>query len=162
CYGLAEATLIVSGTRTAPAAAGRAVDAAALESGLLTDPVGPGRTVTHCGPPASVDVRIVDPDTCAEVADGVIGEIWVRGESGGPCDGSSCAANSPRCTSGWNPRSNSSWRRGGGDDDGRGPDRCPGAGVRLPRRPRQPARRRRAARRRRGRRGAARGRTGPR
>ncbi|MET7928947.1 fatty acyl-AMP ligase [Streptomyces sp. NPDC005373] len=84
CYGLAEATLIVSGTHTAPAAAGRAVDAAALESGRLTDPVGPGRTVAHCGPPASVDVRIVDPDTCAEVADGVVGEIWVRGESVGP------------------------------------------------------------------------------
>ncbi|MEU6658615.1 fatty acyl-AMP ligase [Streptomyces sp. NPDC046821] len=84
CYGLAEATLIVSGTRTAPAAAGRSVDAAALESGRLTDPVGPARTVTHCGPPASVDVRIVDPDTCAEVADGVVGEIWVRGESVGP------------------------------------------------------------------------------
>ncbi|MFC9538049.1 fatty acyl-AMP ligase [Streptomyces sp. NPDC056975] len=82
CYGLAEATLIVSGTRTAPA--GRAVDAAALEKGRLTDPVGPGRTVTHCGPPASVDVRIVDPDTCAEVPDGLIGEIWVRGESVGP------------------------------------------------------------------------------
>ncbi|MGW6155501.1 fatty acyl-AMP ligase [Streptomyces sp. NPDC055144] len=84
CYGLAEATLIVSGTRTVPAPAGRAVDAAALESGRLTDPVGPGRTVTHCGPPASVDVRIVDPDTCAEVPDGRIGEIWVRGESVGP------------------------------------------------------------------------------
>ncbi|MFF1397830.1 fatty acyl-AMP ligase [Streptomyces sp. NPDC058287] len=82
CYGLAEATLIVSGMRTAPA--GRAVDAAALEKGRLTDPVGPGRTVTHCGPPASVDVRIVDPDTCAEVPDGRIGEIWVRGESVGP------------------------------------------------------------------------------
>lgn len=82
CYGLAEATLIVSGTRTAPA--GRAVDVAALEKGRLTDPVGPGRTVTQCGPPASVDVRIVDPDTCAEVPDGRIGEIWVRGESVGP------------------------------------------------------------------------------
>ncbi|MFF1737146.1 fatty acyl-AMP ligase [Streptomyces sp. NPDC058247] len=82
CYGLAEATLIVSGTRTAPA--GRAVDAAALEKGRLTDPVGPARTVTHCGPPASVDVTIVDPDTCAEVPDGRIGEIWVRGESVGP------------------------------------------------------------------------------
>ncbi|MFE7161664.1 fatty acyl-AMP ligase [Streptomyces sp. NPDC057636] len=84
CYGLAEATLIVSGTRTDPEPAWRAVDAAALESGRLTDPVGPGRTVTHCGPPASVDVRIVDPDTCAEVPDGRIGEIWVRGESVGP------------------------------------------------------------------------------
>ncbi|MFB7998751.1 fatty acyl-AMP ligase [Streptomyces sp. NPDC056002] len=84
CYGLAEATLIVSGTRTAPAPAGRAVDAAALESGRLADPVGADRTVTHCGPPASADVRIVDPDTRAEVPDGRIGEIWVRGESVGP------------------------------------------------------------------------------
>ncbi|MEU4261450.1 fatty acyl-AMP ligase [Streptomyces sp. NPDC025273] len=85
CYGLAEATLLVSGTRTAPAAASRTVDAAALEAGLLVPaPAGTGRVLTHCGPPASADVRIVDPETCRELPDGRIGEIWVRGESIGP------------------------------------------------------------------------------
>ncbi|MFD9545035.1 fatty acyl-AMP ligase [Streptomyces sp. NPDC060022] len=84
CYGLAEATLLVSGTRTAPAAAARTVDAAALESGRLTAPTGPGRTLAHCGPAASVELRIVDPETCRELPDGRIGEIWVRGESVGP------------------------------------------------------------------------------
>lgn len=84
CYGLAEATLFVSGTRTAPAAAARTVDAAALEAGRLTAPTGPGRTLAHCGPAASVELRIVDPETCRELPDGRIGEIWVRGESVGP------------------------------------------------------------------------------
>ncbi|GHA82761.1 MULTISPECIES: fatty acyl-AMP ligase [Streptomyces] len=85
CYGLAEATLLVSGTRTAPAAASRTVDAAALEAGrLVPAPAGTGRVLTHCGPPASADVRIVDPETRRELPDGRIGEIWVRGESIGP------------------------------------------------------------------------------
>lgn len=84
CYGLAEATLLVSGTRTAPAAAGRTVDAAALDEGMLTDSTGPGRLVAHCGPAASADIRIVDPDTRRELPDGRIGEIWVRGDSIGP------------------------------------------------------------------------------
>ncbi|MFE2022113.1 fatty acyl-AMP ligase [Streptomyces sp. NPDC059499] len=84
CYGLAEATLLVSGTRTAPAAAARTVDAGALEAGRLTAPTGPGRTLAHCGPAASAELRIVDPETCRELPDGRIGEIWVRGESVGP------------------------------------------------------------------------------
>ncbi|MEV7981414.1 fatty acyl-AMP ligase [Streptomyces sp. NPDC086519] len=84
CYGLAEATLLVSGTRTAPAAAWRTVDAAALESGRLAAPTGPGRVITHCGPAASVDLRIVDAETCRELPDGRVGEIWVRGDSVGP------------------------------------------------------------------------------
>ncbi|MER5897085.1 fatty acyl-AMP ligase [Streptomyces sp. NPDC001876] len=84
CYGLAEATLLVSGTRTAPAAASRTVDAGALEAGRLTAPTGPGRTLAHCGPAASAELRIVDPETCRELPDGRIGEIWVRGESVGP------------------------------------------------------------------------------
>ena len=84
CYGLAEATLMVSGARGTAGAAARAVDAAALESGRLDEPAGAARALVHCGPPASAEVRIVDPDTCAEVPDGRIGEIWVRGESVGP------------------------------------------------------------------------------
>ncbi|WP_329040595.1 fatty acyl-AMP ligase [Streptomyces sp. NBC_00178] len=84
CYGLAEATLLVSGTPTAPAAATRTVDAAALETGVLTAPAGRARTLAHCGPAASAELRIVDPETCRALPDGRIGEIWVRGESVGP------------------------------------------------------------------------------
>ncbi|NEC51598.1 fatty acyl-AMP ligase [Actinospica acidiphila] len=84
CYGLAEATLLVSGTRTAPSAAARTVDAAALQTGRLAPPDGPGHDLAHCGPPASADLRIVDPETCRELPDGRIGEIWVRGDSVGP------------------------------------------------------------------------------
>ncbi|MEV2244257.1 fatty acyl-AMP ligase [Streptomyces sp. NPDC049970] len=81
CYGLAEATLLVSGTPTAPAAATRTVDAAALEAGVLTAPAGRARTLVHCGPAASAELRIVDPETRRALPDGRIGEIWVRGES---------------------------------------------------------------------------------
>ncbi|MFF4246505.1 fatty acyl-AMP ligase [Streptomyces sp. NPDC001822] len=84
CYGLAEATLLVSGTPTAPGAATRTVDAAALETGVLTAPAGRSRTLAHCGPAASAELRIVDPETCRALPDGRIGEIWVRGESVGP------------------------------------------------------------------------------
>ncbi|MGI5479602.1 fatty acyl-AMP ligase [Streptomyces lavendofoliae] len=66
CYGLAEATLLVSGAATAPA-----------------DLTGTGRT-THCGPPASADIRIVDPETHEELPDGRTGEIWVRADGVGP------------------------------------------------------------------------------
>ncbi|MDN3295378.1 fatty acyl-AMP ligase [Streptomyces ficellus] len=63
CYGLAEATLLVSGAASAPAT---------------------GQAPAHCGPPASCEVRVVDPDTCEELPDGRTGEIWVRGDGIGP------------------------------------------------------------------------------
>ncbi|MFE5210997.1 fatty acyl-AMP ligase [Streptomyces sp. NPDC056600] len=84
CYGLAEATLMVSGSREDGAAAPLPVDAVALESGRLEEPAGQVRLLAHCGPPASADVRIVDPDSHAEVPDGHVGEIWVRGAGVGP------------------------------------------------------------------------------
>ncbi|MFF8293451.1 fatty acyl-AMP ligase [Streptomyces sp. NPDC016309] len=68
CYGLAEATLLVSGARTAPAP--------------LTAAVAKG--AVPCGPPASADVRIVDPETHEELPDGRTGEIWVRAAGIGP------------------------------------------------------------------------------
>ncbi|MEU7061142.1 fatty acyl-AMP ligase [Streptomyces sp. NPDC046197] len=61
CYGLAEATLLVSGSATAPALSGS------------------GAGQAHCGPAASCDIRIVDPETCEELPEGRTGEIWVRG-----------------------------------------------------------------------------------
>lgn len=66
CYGLAEATVYVSG---GPAGCGLSVGSpsdCALE-------------VASCGRPAA-RVAIVDPSTEQRVADGVEGEIWVHGE----------------------------------------------------------------------------------
>ncbi|BAJ28570.1 MULTISPECIES: fatty acyl-AMP ligase [Kitasatospora] len=83
-YGLAEATLAVTGGRrgrTGPLAA----DAAALEQHRLTGPL-PGRPVRElvgCGRPGpeGPELRIVDPQTREELPEGRIGEVWVRGES---------------------------------------------------------------------------------
>lgn len=84
CYGLAEATLFVTGGEAgreprlfAAAAAGlearRAVAAAEGEA---------ARTLVSCGH-AWLDqaVRIIDPEMLAPCADGQVGEIWVAGPS---------------------------------------------------------------------------------
>ncbi|QGV77486.1 fatty acyl-AMP ligase [Streptomyces ficellus] len=59
-YGLAEATLMVSG------------------GGGPWDTAHP---TVSCGAPASAEVRVVDPRTGTEVPAGRTGEIWVRGDS---------------------------------------------------------------------------------
>ncbi len=66
CYGLAEATLFVSGGRVEE-------EPRVVEIGVSGSRVSCGRT-WH-----GTDVRIVDPTTRAEVAEGEDGEIWVRG-----------------------------------------------------------------------------------
>jgi acyl-CoA synthetase (AMP-forming)/AMP-acid ligase II len=69
CYGLAEATVFVSG--------GQAGEA------IRTLPSGEGvaRNLVSCGQPAPGTLaRIVDPDTCRAVTDGSEGEIWLRGD----------------------------------------------------------------------------------
>jgi acyl-CoA synthetase (AMP-forming)/AMP-acid ligase II len=79
-YGLAEATLIVTGT---PCGSGPTVgrfDRDALESGRAV-PAPDGIDLVGCGHPADADVRIVDPATSRPLKDGQIGEIWVRGDS---------------------------------------------------------------------------------
>ena len=70
CFGLAEATLLVTGAR--------------CETGLrTTSPAGPSshlRPAVSCGPPAcSSSVVVADPDTRAKLNDGAVGEIWVQG-----------------------------------------------------------------------------------
>jgi acyl-CoA synthetase (AMP-forming)/AMP-acid ligase II len=82
CYGLAEATLFVTGN-----ARGREPRCTTFRSSLLdrgqavvTGEGDDARCLVSCGTPASTeDVRVVDPDTCVPVEDDRVGEIWVRG-----------------------------------------------------------------------------------
>src|SRR5207248_2905355 len=68
CYGLAEATLMVTGGRRseAPRTFERADGTRVVSCGSVID---------------DQDLRIVDPATCLELAEGQVGEIWVRGPS---------------------------------------------------------------------------------
>ncbi|MFF4202640.1 fatty acyl-AMP ligase [Streptomyces sp. NPDC001668] len=81
-YGLAEATLMVSGTTGRPALR-TPVGITALEKQVLK-PAEEGeasRVLTGCGAPAGADVLIVDPGTREPLPEGRIGEIWLDG----PC-----------------------------------------------------------------------------
>ncbi|MGG2463679.1 fatty acyl-AMP ligase [Streptomyces sp. RGM 3693] len=83
CYGMAEATLIVSGATPDTGAVTRTVDAAALEDHRLTAPEDdrPTRELVSSGRPQDIEVCIVDPETRRELPDGRVGEIWLRGGS---------------------------------------------------------------------------------
>ena len=67
-YGLAEATLIVSGVRVKPEPTVLVMDSGARLVGAGT---------TACG----VEVRVVEPATGEERPDGSVGEIWLRSAS---------------------------------------------------------------------------------
>lgn len=79
-YGLAEATLMVTGTPCGQGPALGRFDRDALETGLAV-PAADGVDLVGCGRPVGADVRIVDPDTAHPLEEGHIGEIWVSGES---------------------------------------------------------------------------------
>ena len=93
CYGLAEATLLVtggggSGGREKRPPRVRAVDAAELERhrAVEASPVSEAspavrRLVSSGAPPSGVVVRVVDPETRREVEAGRVGEIWISGPS---------------------------------------------------------------------------------
>ncbi|WP_216215351.1 fatty acyl-AMP ligase [Amycolatopsis aidingensis] len=85
-YGLAESTVLVAGVPAAAApvsttfyraqlARGDAVQAEHGEQSTVT--------LTSCGWPAGQEVRIVHPQTGAELPDGKVGEIWVNGPNVG-------------------------------------------------------------------------------
>jgi acyl-CoA synthetase (AMP-forming)/AMP-acid ligase II len=81
CYGLAEATLIVSGGDKAAEPVIRYFDSHKLADNHVV-PVadGEGRAIVGCG--GTVDrqeIAIVDPTTLTRSASDQIGEIWVRG-----------------------------------------------------------------------------------
>ena len=82
CYGLAEATLLVSGT-SAMRRIELEVDADALAKDRIIPSSGkkPKRLVACGGPPAGLDVRIVSPETHQQCSSDQVGEIWVKGPS---------------------------------------------------------------------------------
>ncbi len=84
CYGLAEATLMVTAADKEAPPALRVLDADALEAGQLI-PVSSGTrkvNLVGCGKPdPEHEVAIVDPVTRHRAALGEIGEIWVSGAS---------------------------------------------------------------------------------
>lgn len=87
CYGLAEATLFVTGGRPDAGRPPRVVtlDRAALQSGVaremsVDDPAAGKTRVTGCGTPVSQDrVVVADPESLRPCADGQVGEILVSG-----------------------------------------------------------------------------------
>jgi 8-amino-7-oxononanoate synthase len=85
CFGLAEATLIVSGGYVFNAPVLRTFDAAALALGRAVDADPEDedvKTMVGCGQNLpDQKIEIVDPDTLTACAAGRIGEIWVQGPS---------------------------------------------------------------------------------
>ena len=83
CYGMAEATLFVTGgPRTAPPFVQEFGKAALERREVEARPPGAadGRALVGCGTaPGENRVLIVDPESRREVANGRIGEIWVSG-----------------------------------------------------------------------------------
>ncbi|MEO6703801.1 MAG: beta-ketoacyl synthase N-terminal-like domain-containing protein, partial [Jatrophihabitantaceae bacterium] len=85
CYGLAEASLMVTGERAELRPRVRTLDGVAMSAGRARPATAAGRggiRVVSCGTPVDdVEVRIVDPDLATQVADAEVGEIWVSGPS---------------------------------------------------------------------------------
>jgi acyl-CoA synthetase (AMP-forming)/AMP-acid ligase II len=82
CYGLAEATLIVTGGLPWPERGGTCFDAARLRDGTAVHGAADAssRRLVSCGLASRErDVVIVDPDTRVERAAGQVGEIWISG-----------------------------------------------------------------------------------
>lgn len=77
-YGLAEATLIVTGGRAGAGPRTLELDDAALGRGEARE--GPGRTLVGCGAPLpGMTVAIVDPGTRRRTTG--VGEVWIAGPS---------------------------------------------------------------------------------
>lgn len=83
CYGLAEATLFVTGARPGAGRTSRSVARSALEQGSLTPaaPGGPGSTATvvAAGVPVPGTRVVIRDEAGSPVPDGGIGEICVAG-----------------------------------------------------------------------------------
>lgn len=82
-YGLAEATLLVTGRARATGPRILHLDPEGLARGrAVPSPPGSGPALVSCGPPAlGVRVRVVTPGSAEPLEDGRVGEVWVAGPS---------------------------------------------------------------------------------
>ncbi|MGC4088037.1 MAG: fatty acyl-AMP ligase [Polyangiaceae bacterium] len=81
CYGLAEATLFVSGRKVGAGVATRRISRAALRRGEVVDAEDGVSLVALGAPHASHRVRIVDPATNSTLGAGRVGEVQLTGPS---------------------------------------------------------------------------------
>lgn len=84
CYGMAEATLFISGGRSDHPPVCQKVSKRSLERNqvLFVDPDQDSQTIVGCGHAwLSQKIEIVDPHTLQKCPDHTVGEIWVSGES---------------------------------------------------------------------------------
>ena len=87
CYGLAEATLLVSGARRGSGATAQSFHDTALTENRVVpvpDSDGQARRLVACGAPVdTMRVVIVNSKTQTEADPGCVGEIWIAGASVG-------------------------------------------------------------------------------
>lgn len=84
CYGLAEATLIVSGPDLGSHPSFLTVSNAGLALGRIESPTAPddARSLVSCGHTlGDQQIAIVDPLTRTRLPEGQVGEVWVTGDS---------------------------------------------------------------------------------
>ncbi len=85
CYGMAEATLIISGGNKKSFAVTKTISSKELEKNLVIEALpndADARTLVSCGHSLSDQhIAIVDPQTLTPCQSGEIGEIWVTGPS---------------------------------------------------------------------------------
>src|ERR1051326_626697 len=83
CYGLAEATLLVSGRTNSEPLVTTVVQAEALEQNRIVETTSAdGRTLVSCGGSLpEQEIVVVNPETLTRCAPGSVGEIWVSGPS---------------------------------------------------------------------------------
>jgi amino acid adenylation domain-containing protein len=84
CYGLAEATLFVTGNPPGSGAGVLQVDAEALGRNVAQPPAegSPVRNLVSCGRPwLEQEVRIIDPESGEVLPEGRVGEVRVTGDS---------------------------------------------------------------------------------
>jgi len=84
CYGLAEATLIVSGGERLTGLRSLVVQRGSVENNqaIVVEPMDDTQVLVGCGRNlADQRIVIVDTDTCQPLPDRAVGEIWVKGDS---------------------------------------------------------------------------------